>query len=205
MSGFPPRCRSRTRKGPWWGRWRRLVGQLCSGVGRTSGVLTAKTRGPQAARARAPRAMGCFHSDASAFTAIPHFASVITLAKCGIPLKTQLRLQDCSRCPRGGRGFPLKTRHRLQSGPPRLASNLRERLKREYRASAAAPPAPRTPRRPRRRGPLPPTPSWGRWAPRATTTRALRSSSAFPGRRAWRAASGPSCSARGPGKGRRSA
>ena len=63
MSGFPPRCRSRTRKGPWWRRWRRLVGQLCSGIGRTSGVLTAKTRGPQAARARAPRAMGCFHSD----------------------------------------------------------------------------------------------------------------------------------------------
>ena len=35
-----------------------------------------------------------FHSDTSTFTAIQHFASIITLAKRGIPLKTPLRLQN---------------------------------------------------------------------------------------------------------------
>ena len=35
-----------------------------------------------------------FHSDTSAFTGIQHFASVITLAKCCIPLRTPLRLQN---------------------------------------------------------------------------------------------------------------
>ena len=41
-----------------------------------------------------------FHSDTSAFTGIPHFASVITLAKCGIALKTPLRLQNSPISPR---------------------------------------------------------------------------------------------------------
>ena len=60
---FPTPMPQQDSEGPVVEALAAAVGQLCSGVGRTSGVLTAKTRGPQVARARAPRAMGYFHSD----------------------------------------------------------------------------------------------------------------------------------------------
>ena len=43
-------------------------------------------------RARCPRDGVCFHSDASGFTAVPHFASVITLAKWRYPFENSASL-----------------------------------------------------------------------------------------------------------------
>ena len=58
-----------------------------------------------------------FHSDASAFTGISRFASVITLAKCRFPFEVSASLAKQSERPTGGRDFPMKTRHHLQNSP----------------------------------------------------------------------------------------
>ena len=71
--------------------------------------------------------MGCFHSDTSAFTALPHFASVITLAKCRYPFENSASLAKQPPRPPQGRDFPLKPRHHLQNDPSvRTTGPLRE-------------------------------------------------------------------------------
>ena len=52
-----------------------------------------------------------------AFTALPHFASVIILAKCRYPFENSASLVKRPGCLPRGCGFPLKTRHCLQNDP----------------------------------------------------------------------------------------
>ena len=104
----------------------------------------------------------CFHSDASGFTAVPHFASVITLAKWRHPFENSASLakQPTASTRRARLPFESTTSlaKRPRSCPDRRTSQYKTPPRRDgrpYSRGSALPPRRRREGQPDRRKPLP--------------------------------------------------